>query len=86
MDENIPARTVLSLRAMGHEVSDVRGTPDEAANDDDLWRLVQQERALLVTTDKGFVRHPPCEAYPWDGVGDVRPFSGFATPIVEGVY
>jgi hypothetical protein len=35
--------------------------------------------------DEG-IRHPPCEAYPWDGVGDVRPFSGFATPIVEGVY
>ena len=35
--------------------------------------------------DEG-VRHPPCEAYPWDGVGDVRPFSGFATPVVEGVY
>ena len=35
--------------------------------------------------DEG-IRHPPCEKYPWDGVGDVRPFSGFATPIVEGVY
>ena len=35
--------------------------------------------------DEG-VRHPPCEKYPWDGVGDVRPFSGFAVPIVEGVY
>lgn len=32
------------------------------------------------------VRHPPCERYPWDGAGDVRPFSGFAVPIVEGVY
>jgi len=32
------------------------------------------------------IRHPPCAAYPWDGAGDVRPFSGFATPIVEGVY
>lgn len=35
--------------------------------------------------DEG-IRHPPCDAYPWDGVGDVRPFSGFATPVVEGVY
>ncbi len=32
------------------------------------------------------VRHRPCDPYPWDGAGDVRPFSGFATPIVEGVY
>ena len=35
--------------------------------------------------DEG-IRHKPCEKYPWDGVGDVRPFSGFATPVVEGVY
>ncbi|NOT00753.1 MAG: hypothetical protein HOP29_09005 [Phycisphaerales bacterium] len=35
--------------------------------------------------DEG-IRRPPCEAYPWDGVGDVRPFSGFATPVIEGVY
>jgi phenylacetate-coenzyme A ligase PaaK-like adenylate-forming protein len=35
--------------------------------------------------DEG-IRRPPCDAYPWDGVGDVRPFSGFAVPIVEGVY
>lgn len=31
-------------------------------------------------------RTPPCDKYPWDGVANVRPFSGFATPIVEGVY
>lgn len=35
--------------------------------------------------DEG-IRYKPCEKYPWDGVGDVRPFSGFATPVVEGVY
>lgn len=31
-------------------------------------------------------RTPPCDPYPWDGIANVRPFSGFATPIVEGVY
>lgn len=31
-------------------------------------------------------RTPPCAKYPWDGVANVRPFSGFAAPIVEGVY
>jgi hypothetical protein len=35
--------------------------------------------------DEG-VRYPPCTAYPWDGVGDVRPFSAMKTPVVEGVY
>ena len=31
-------------------------------------------------------REPPCESYPWDGVRDVRPFSGFQSSVVEGVY
>lgn len=32
------------------------------------------------------MRTPPCDKYPWDGVANVRPFSGFATTVVEGVY
>src|SRR6185436_12661983 len=32
------------------------------------------------------IRRPPCEPYPWDGCGNVKPFSGFATTVVEGVY
>ncbi|HUN80368.1 MAG TPA: hypothetical protein VMV81_02550 [Phycisphaerae bacterium] len=35
--------------------------------------------------DEAF-RTPPCEKYPWDGVANVRPYSGFATTVVEGVY
>ena len=31
-------------------------------------------------------RERPCGRYPWDGVRNVRPFSGFATTVVEGVY
>ncbi len=31
-------------------------------------------------------REPPCPTYPWDGVRNVRPFRGFATSVVEGVY
>ncbi len=31
-------------------------------------------------------RTPPCEAYPWDGVRDVRPFSRLQSQVVEGVY
>jgi len=31
-------------------------------------------------------REPPCRPYPWDGVRNVRPFSKFATTVVEGVY
>jgi hypothetical protein len=32
------------------------------------------------------MRTPPCEKYPWDGCANVRPFSGFSTTVVEGVY
>jgi phenylacetate-coenzyme A ligase PaaK-like adenylate-forming protein len=31
-------------------------------------------------------RRRPCERYPWDGVGDVRPFQATKKAIVEGVY
>jgi hypothetical protein len=31
-------------------------------------------------------REPPCAAYPWDGVRNVRPFSRLQKSIVEGVY
>jgi phenylacetate-coenzyme A ligase PaaK-like adenylate-forming protein len=32
------------------------------------------------------IRRPPCEPYPWDGAGNVQPYSGLATTVVEGVY
>ena len=31
-------------------------------------------------------REPPCELYPWDGVRNVRPFSGFQSAVTVGVY
>lgn len=72
----------------------------EVVDPDEPSRVVeygQLGRARLTTLTREFfmprflerdegVRTPPCEAYPWDGIGDVRPFSGFATPIIEGVY
>lgn len=54
VDENIPLITAQTLREMGHDVADIRATPDEGMADDDLWQRVQQERRLLITTDKGF--------------------------------
>jgi phenylacetate-coenzyme A ligase PaaK-like adenylate-forming protein len=32
------------------------------------------------------IRRPPCEEYPWDGAGNVRPFSAMGMSVVEGVY
>ena len=31
-------------------------------------------------------REPPIHLYPWDGASGVRPYHGFATSVVEGVY
>jgi len=32
------------------------------------------------------IRRPPCDEFPWDGVGDVRPFQSLTKTIIEGVY
>ncbi|HLX63522.1 MAG TPA: hypothetical protein VKX17_19790 [Planctomycetota bacterium] len=32
------------------------------------------------------IRRVPCDLYPWDGVGDVRPFGMLEKKVVEGVY
>ena len=32
------------------------------------------------------IRREPRDPYPWDGVGDVRPFGAMEKNIVEGVY
>ena len=57
VDENIPNVTVLELQTMGHDVLDIRGTPQQGMLDDELWVLAQSEQRLLVTTDKGFTAH-----------------------------
>jgi predicted nuclease of predicted toxin-antitoxin system len=57
VDEHIPLMTVRSLRLMGHDVRDIRGTPDEGMEDDDLWAMAQREERQLITTDKGFTQY-----------------------------
>jgi predicted nuclease of predicted toxin-antitoxin system len=47
-DENIPFRTVRALRDMGHDVRDIRGTPEEGMTDTRLWELAQSEGRLLL--------------------------------------
>ena len=49
--------TVRSLQEMGHEVRDIRGTPDEGMPDDELWMMAQKHECLLITTDKGFTEY-----------------------------
>jgi predicted nuclease of predicted toxin-antitoxin system len=54
VDENIPRITVGGLRALGHDVKDLRGTSKQGVPDPDVWQIASTEARLLVTTDKGF--------------------------------
>ena len=56
VDENIPARTARELRNLGHDVTYIRGTDKEGISDDEVWKIVQKEQRLLITTDKGFAQ------------------------------
>jgi hypothetical protein len=72
----------------------------EVVDFDEPSRLVDYQktgRVRLTTLTKelfvpGFLerdeaeREPPCDAYPWDGASGVRPYRGFASTVVEGVY
>ena len=57
VDENIPRMTVINLRELGYDVSDIRGTEQQGIADDILWRKAQLENRILITTDKGFSAH-----------------------------
>jgi predicted nuclease of predicted toxin-antitoxin system len=57
VDENIPLMTVQALREMGHDVLDIRGTPNEGMTNEALWEMIQREGRTLITTDKGFTQH-----------------------------
>jgi len=57
VDENIPNITVQELRALGHDVLDIRVTERQGILDDELWPFAQTEQRIFVTTDKGFSEH-----------------------------
>ena len=56
-DENIPLMTINALRELGHEVIDIRGTADQGITDEVLWRKAQDQKCILITTDKGFASY-----------------------------
>ena len=57
VDENIPRMTVEALRALGHDVKDIRGSSGQGVADSDLWGLAVAESRTLITTDKGFTEY-----------------------------
>jgi predicted nuclease of predicted toxin-antitoxin system len=54
VDENIPLITVEELRSKVFDVADIRGSSEQGMPDEQLWLKVQEEKRLLITTDKGF--------------------------------
>lgn len=56
VDENIPSITARELLQNGHDIMDLRGTDNEGMTDEDIWKTVQKDRRLLITTDKGFAQ------------------------------
>src|SRR5947209_7744935 len=69
VDENIPRITVEALRALGHDVRDIRGTSDQGITDSSLWVLAIAESRALITTDKGFTEY---RSVPHHGILVVR--------------
>ena len=63
VDENIPRMTVEGLRALGHDVRDIRGTSNQGIADPDLWGLALAESRTLITTDKGFMEYRSAPHY-----------------------
>lgn len=54
VDENLPSEIAELLNAQGFDAVTVLDQGWAGAADDDLWRLIQNERRWLVTADKGF--------------------------------
>lgn len=63
VDENIPLTGVRELRRMGHDVLDIRGTPDEGMSDELLLKRACKEVRLLITTDRDFASFRDREHY-----------------------
>ncbi len=54
VDEDLPKEIADLLNAAGHDASTVYLQGHSGLPDDELWPIVQAERRLLLTADKGF--------------------------------
>ncbi len=62
IDENIPAGCLEKALALGYNVSSIQSQNMTGWSDTDLWPIVQKERRLFITQDRGFGdirRYPP---------------------------
>ena len=59
LDENFPKSAAALLGSMGHQVFDIRGTPEEGAADDRIFTAAQDLSAVFLTTDRDFFHTIP---------------------------
>ncbi|HSE40054.1 MAG TPA: DUF5615 family PIN-like protein [Acidobacteriota bacterium] len=53
-DENIPLQTIEALRKVGHDVVSAHDQEHKGRDDFHIWKFVQKESRVLITTDRGF--------------------------------
>lgn len=59
LDENFPKSAERLLISLGHRVIDIRGTELQGINDFHLFEIAQQQKAVLLTTDRDFYHTIP---------------------------
>ena len=59
LDENFPKSATRYLTQRGHEVIDVRSTPREGMEDQDIFQRAQEASTVFLTTDRDFFHTVP---------------------------
>ena len=61
LDENFPKSAEKVLIELGHQVIDIRGTELQGVDDFRLFELAQENKAVLLTTDRDFYHTVPLQ-------------------------
>ena len=67
-DENFPKAAGQLLLRLGHHVIDIRGTDTQGADDQQLFDIAQEHKAILLTTDLDFYHTIPWQRPTHHGV------------------
>jgi len=59
LDENFPKSASDYLSRHNHEITDIRGTRNEGADDAKIFDLAQKQKAVFLTTDRDFFHTIP---------------------------
>lgn len=59
LDENFPKAAEVLLTSLGHDVNDVRKSNCRGANDEAVFQWAQEQKAIVLTTDRDFFHTIP---------------------------